>query len=136
MNVSDVTRHEPVLLAEVVEAFAYIDKRQDKPLRIFDATLGGGGHSEALLSAYEDLEVIAIDRDDEAIERTRKRLEQFSGRLQIMQGTFADIGCYSRELFPGESAPYAGVIADLGISSDQLDSPERGFHFAASALWT
>lgn len=85
-----------------------------------DATVGGGGHTQRILEAAPDVLVTAIDRDADAIAATRLKLAKFSQNLQFWQGNFAH---YS----PPQS--FDGIIADLGVSSYQFDTPERGFSF-------
>jgi len=93
-----------------------------------DATLGGGGHAEAILRASRlHGRVVGLDRDAEAIRRASKRLADFEDRLELVQGSFADLGAHLDEL---GLADVDGIIADLGLSSDQLGDPERGFAFA------
>jgi 16S rRNA (cytosine1402-N4)-methyltransferase len=110
-----------VLLREIL-AFA-----PPKTARILDATVGLGGHAFALLSEHKDASVLAFDRDESALELASKRLAPFPGRVELRHGDF-------REALPGlpaESLDYA--IADLGVSSLQLDDPERGFSFRFDA---
>jgi len=95
--------------------------------RYVDGTLGGGGHSEAILIASRpDGQVLGLDRDDAAIDAASARLKQFGARLAARQASFAD----TRELI-GELGwnGVDGVILDLGVSSWQIDAPERGFSF-------
>lgn len=87
-----------------------------------DATVGGGGHSELILSAAENVKVTAIDRDDSAIAATKERLSSYyPQQLQFWQGNFAD--------YQPNELLFDGIIADLGVSSPQLDVAERGFSF-------
>ena len=90
-----------------------------------DATAGGGGHSESILSQGEDVRLIAIDRDEMAIAAVKTRLaDYYPQRLSFWQGNFAD---YQPDVL------FDGIIADLGVSSPQLDFAERGFSFRAEA---
>jgi 16S rRNA (cytosine1402-N4)-methyltransferase len=117
-----MTVHVPVMLAEVLEGLA------PRPGgRYIDATLGGGGHAEALLEASApDGRVLGIDRDPDALARTGGRLGSFGDRFQTAHGNFADMD----ELAPALGFGHVdGVLMDLGVSSDQLDTPERGFSF-------
>lgn len=90
-----------------------------------DATVGGGGHSELILSATPDVRVTAIDQDAQAIAAAQTRLAPYRDRIQFWRGNFADYQ-------PPESS-YDGIIADLGVSSAQLDVPDRGFSFRHQA---
>lgn len=113
--------HKPVLIREVVELL-----RPGPGKRIVDGTLGGGGHAEALLEAGAD--VLGIDRDPEAILAARQRLSGFGSRFVAREGNFGDLARISREAgWPVTD----GVLLDLGVSSAQLDRPERGFSFQA-----
>jgi len=111
--------HRPVLVAEVLAAL------QPRPGgRYADGTVGGGGHAAALLAASSpDGWLFGCDRDGAAIEAARARLAEFAGRFEIRRGDFADLA----EWVPGSSCD--GVLLDLGVSSVQLDVPERGFSF-------
>ena len=99
--------------------------------RFLDGTLGGGGHSEQLLIASDpDGQVMGLDRDDEALAAASERLRRFGTRFLARQASFAD----AREsLAQAGWDKVDGVILDLGVSSHQIDSPERGFSFRANA---
>jgi 16S rRNA (cytosine1402-N4)-methyltransferase len=105
--------------AEVVEALS------PKPGSLFaDGTLGGGGHAAAILRRSAPTgRLLGCDRDGKAIEVAADRLSEFAGRFEIRRGNFADMG----EWIAPESCE--GVLLDLGVSSPQLDSAERGFSF-------
>ena len=91
-----------------------------------DATVGGGGHSEQILSAAEKVKVMAIDRDLEAIAAAKMRLAHYyPQQIQFWHGNYAD--------YQPQGLLFDGIIADLGVSSPQLDTPERGFSFRHSA---
>jgi len=113
-------RHVPVLLDAVVDALA----PQDDAVYV-DGTFGGGSYSEALLAAAR-CRVFGIDRDPDAIESGRDLAERHAGRLRLLEGRFGDM---ERLLAPVNAEPIAGIALDLGISSTQLDTPERGFSF-------
>jgi 16S rRNA (cytosine1402-N4)-methyltransferase len=121
---STPTQHVPVMPAEVVAALAV---RPDG--RYIDGTLGGGGHT-ALILAYgaPDARALGIDADPAALARAAERLadEVASGRLLIRQGNFAELGRIAAE---ADFLPADGVLLDLGLSSDQLADPARGFSF-------
>ena len=95
--------------------------------RYIDGTLGGGGHSEAILSASgPDGQVVGLDRDDEAVAAAGERLKRFGARLTARQASFAD----TREVLSEIGWDKVdGVILDLGVSSWQIDAAERGFSF-------
>jgi 16S rRNA (cytosine1402-N4)-methyltransferase len=98
--------------------------------QVLDCTLGGGGHSEALLAAGSS--VVAIDRDEAAVTEARKRLAPYeaSGRFLALRGNFAEL-----DAIPGlRGRSFDGVLADLGVSSHQIDVDERGFSFRPGAL--
>jgi 16S rRNA (cytosine1402-N4)-methyltransferase len=112
--------HTPVLLDEVIEALA------PRPGRtIVDGTLGGGGHAEALLGA--GARVIGLDQDREALDFAKeKRLHRFGEQFQPVRANFEELGKVLDDL----SVPEVdGVLLDLGVSSWQLDTAERGFSF-------
>jgi len=118
--VSNDFSHRPVLLDATIEVL------QPHPSgRFLDCTLGGGGHSEALLEATgPDGIVVGIDRDPAALAAASARLQHFGDRFQPVRGAFADMA----EL-ASKWAPFNGILLDLGVSSPQLDHPERGFSF-------
>jgi 16S rRNA (cytosine1402-N4)-methyltransferase len=95
-----------------------------------DATLGLGGHSEAILEASADARVLGIDRDREALRLASERLARFGERFSAVHANFRDIERVMREA--GE-AQAAGILADLGVSSLQFDTAERGFSFRHDA---
>jgi len=119
------TPHRPVLLRETIELFAL-----ERGGLYVDCTLGLGGHSEAILQAAENAQVIGIDRDDEALELARKRLARFGSRFRAVHADFRDI---TRVLATAKVKSVDGILADLGVSSLQLDSPWRGFSFRQDA---
>jgi 16S rRNA (cytosine1402-N4)-methyltransferase len=113
--------HVPVLLREVVDAL-----RPEGGGVFVDATLGLGGHAEALLEASPLVRVVGIDRDPEALAIARARLARFGDRLVTVQGRHEDVAAHLDAL---GIARVAGVLADLGVSSMQIDRAERGFSF-------
>jgi 16S rRNA (cytosine1402-N4)-methyltransferase len=115
------TRHLPVLLNESVQAL-----RAERGGVFVDATLGGGGHTEKILEAHPDNIVIGIDRDAQAISRTKKRLAQYSDRVIYVHAPFSSIESVVLEHANGK---VNGILADLGVSSDQIEDRERGFSF-------
>ena len=117
-------RHEPVMLGEVVDWM-----RPHSGGRYLDATFGGGGHTAAILrSSAPDGLLLAIDADPLAIERgcLLAAGPEFSGRLTIVHGNFVELESIVRER---QFGPLDGILMDLGLSSFQIDDPERGFAF-------
>jgi 16S rRNA (cytosine1402-N4)-methyltransferase len=114
-------RHIPVLRDEVVSLFASVP-----PGVIIDATVGGGGHASALLSTYDGLGVVGLDRDPVALEAARERLSTFGDRVTLLHAAFSSLDAVVSDLDLG---PLSGVLFDLGVSSAQLDVPGRGFSF-------
>jgi 16S rRNA (cytosine1402-N4)-methyltransferase len=111
--------HKPVLLAEVLDA---LQPKQGG--HYADGTLGGAGHATAILAASAPTGwLFGCDRDGAAVEAARVRMADFAGRFEIRQGNYADLA----EWFEPNS--FDGVLLDLGVSSPQLDWPERGFSF-------
>jgi 16S rRNA (cytosine1402-N4)-methyltransferase len=95
-----------------------------------DATLGLGGHSEALLNASAEVRVLGIDRDPEALRLAAARLERFGERFSAVHANHRDLRLVLEEA--GETK-VGGILADLGVSSLQFDTPERGFSFRFDA---
>jgi len=111
--------HQPVLLDETLDLL-----NAGSGGLFVDATLGLGGHSEAILQASKDTVVIGIDQDETALGRAKQRLSNFGSRISFFHSNFSMINDVVRKAKKG--AP-AGILADLGVSSLQLDSVERGF---------
>ncbi len=118
-------RHEPVMLNEVLQ---WLDARPGGAYA--DGTLGGGGHSEAILKVVGDSgSLYGIDRDPAAIEAASGRLKAYPG-FHAIRGNFHDV----KALLLEAGAPKLdGVLIDLGVSSHQLDTPERGFSYHEDA---
>lgn len=119
------TIHQSVLLEETVELISSIEKGI-----IVDCTLGMGGHSEYLLENFPKLKVIGIDQDENALVIAKKRLERFGERFISFHANFSEI---ENVLAKAEVKKVEGIIADLGVSSLQLDSETRGFSFRFDA---
>jgi 16S rRNA (cytosine1402-N4)-methyltransferase len=119
----DSAYHAPVLADEIVGLFS-------EARNILDCTLGGGGHSAALLALGAS--VTAIDRDPDAIREARSRLAAFesAGRFRVILGNFAEVD----RLLPDSAQKFDGILADLGVSSHQFDDESRGFSFREGAL--
>ncbi len=95
-----------------------------------DATLGLGGHTELILNGADKNRVIAIDQDEEAIEIAKERLARFGDRVRFVHSNFSRVGTVLKSLDIDE---VDGILADLGVSSLQLDSQDRGFSFRFDA---
>ncbi|MBR4053203.1 MAG: 16S rRNA (cytosine(1402)-N(4))-methyltransferase RsmH [Clostridia bacterium] len=118
-------KHITVLLNETVESVL-----TDVNGTYIDCTLGGGGHTGLLLSRLSERgRVIAIDRDDVALENARNKFND--PRLTLVKSNFSDIGRIAAEYAP---EGVDGILADLGISSPQVDDPTRGFSYSADAF--
>lgn len=117
--------HIPVLLDECIEGLAI------KPDGIYvDCTAGGGGHSFAIASRLTTGRLISIDRDEEAIAACTKRLESVKDRVTVVKATFSQVGDILKQMgIDGVD----GILMDLGVSSHQIDTPERGFSFRSDA---
>lgn len=110
--------HAPVMATEVVELVTAAP-----PGLLVDLTLGAGGHAAAVLDAHPHLSLVGIDRDADALDEARAVLDRFGARVVgLHQARFDDF----ERLVPG---PVSAVLADLGVSSMQLDRPERGFSY-------
>lgn len=112
--------HSPVMLAEVLSVLG----PRDGAIYV-DGTFGGGGYSRALLEAA-DCRVWGIDRDPDAVARGAELAGQYGGRLTVMQGRYGDMDDL---LVARGVGPVDGVALDIGVSSMQIDDPERGFSF-------
>ena len=112
--------HEPVLLRETL---AFLAPRSGLFL---DATLGDGGHAEALLLAADPLRLLGNDRDPAALGVARARLARFGGRVTFAHGTFRDLRTAHAAL---GAERFAGALFDFGVSSRQIDDPARGMSY-------
>jgi len=134
--------HRPVMLDEIVEVFATVPAGV-----ILDATLGGGGHTEALLERRDDLWVVGIDRDPAALAAATVRLARFGSRFRAVHARFDDLQRImptdqirrpdAREVAASDidaqlGDGLSGALFDLGVSSPQLDQADRGFSFRQS----
>jgi len=115
--------HIPVLFNEVIDTFKDI-----KEGYIIDCTLGYGGHSEGILKANPNITLICNDQDDEALEFSKKRLATYGDRVIFNKGNFKDV------IETLQDKNITGILADIGVSSLQLDKNERGFGFDSETL--
>lgn len=114
-------QHLPVMRREVVEFL-----RPEGGGIFVDCTLGLGGHAAAILAAGSTARLVGIDRDPEALTLAEEALEEYSDRVDIMEGEFSSL---KQHLAKFGIRSVVGILADLGVSSLQLDKPERGFSF-------
>jgi 16S rRNA (cytosine1402-N4)-methyltransferase len=117
--------HRPVLLEETLKYLV-----PERGGLFVDCTVGLGGHSEAILKSSPDTRILGLDLDPAALEYSRQRLAPFGTRFRAVQANFRQIESVLREA--GERDP-SGILVDLGVSSLQFDSPERGFSFRFDA---
>ncbi|MBR2634213.1 MAG: 16S rRNA (cytosine(1402)-N(4))-methyltransferase RsmH [Clostridia bacterium] len=113
--------HRPVLYEETVDGLNV------KPEGVYvDCTLGGAGHSSLLLSRLTTGRLIALDQDWDAIENAKKKLAPYAGKFELVHTNFEEVGRVLSQLAP---EGIDGAMIDLGVSSYQLDTPERGFSY-------
>lgn len=121
------TPHIPVLYREVIEAFQDIEEGI-----IIDCTMGYGGHSSMLLESNPNIKLIAIDQDQTAIDFSTQRLQKFGKRVEIRKGRFSSI--IQEILTQYDKKQIKGILADIGVSSLQLDQKDRGFSYESENL--
>ena len=117
---SSLFNHKSVLTDEILVSIDQYPLISGNKTIGIDATLGGGGHSYQLLKKYHDLKIIGLDHDPFARKSALSKLEEFKSRIEISPSNFASFQ-------PKEKVSF--VIADLGVNSNQIDNPERGFSF-------
>ena len=117
--------HKPVLLDEVLDALSLHGDGM-----FLDGTVGGAGHSSAIASKLTTGKLIALDRDDTAIAVASERLSRFGDRAEVVKSNFVDMAKVCED--KGIKA-LDGILLDLGVSSHQLDTPERGFSYMHDA---
>ena len=115
--------HIPVLYNEILEIFDNIEDGY-----IIDCTLGYGGHSFGILSSNENINLICNDQDDEALNFSKERLNEFASRIIFNKGNFSNV------IKKFKDKKITGILADIGVSSLQLDKDERGFGFKSEVL--
>jgi 16S rRNA (cytosine1402-N4)-methyltransferase len=120
--------HVPVLLERTLALLA--PALADHPAVVVDATLGLGGHAEALLAAHPQLTLVGLDRDPAALARSHDRLARFAGRTHLVHAIYDDMPDVLDSL---GITGVDGALFDLGVSSMQLDVRERGFAYAQPA---
>lgn len=115
--------HIAVLKDEVIKAFEDINDGY-----IVDCTVGFGSHSKALLEKLPNIKMICVDQDSQALEYSKKYLSQFKDRVEFVKSNFANI----KDIF--DKYPIKAILADIGVSSFQLDEQSRGFGFDSEVL--
>ena len=121
-------RHVPVLMQQVLEQLAP-ERTQGRASKWLDGTLGLAGHATAVLErAGEKAELLGLDKDRQALALAGAALSRFGTRVRLVHGSYAG-SVEEAKAFLGGAAGYDGILLDLGVSSMQLDSPERGFSF-------
>ncbi len=127
--------HIPVLLDRCVELLAPALTRGDSDgtgATLVDATLGAGGHAERFLTQFGGLRLIGLDRDPDALRIAGERLEPFADRITLVRARYDGIAGVI-DTVAGPTAQVDAVLFDLGVSSMQLDRPERGFSYSTDA---
>ena len=119
--------HIPVLYREVVEAFSDIESGI-----VIDCTMGYGGHSSMILEKNPNIKLIAIDQDQTAIDFSSERLAKYGDRVSIRKGRFSNV--IKEILEEVDASEIKGLLADIGVSSLQLDQKERGFSYESQTL--
>ena len=112
--------HVPVMGKEIIQSLKELPSELTKQGLIIDATIGGGGHSAQILENFPGIKIIGLDQDPMAREAASKKLIKFGTRIKIISTNFADFSLDEQAIC---------VLADLGVSSHQLDEPSRGFSF-------
>lgn len=117
--------HDPVMVHEVVDIFGPVPEGF-----IYDATLGGAGHAQAILSSHGHLSILGVDRDAEALEVASRRLAAFGNRVRLQHRRFDDVDAALAEAGLDK---ISGALLDLGVSSFQFDTARRGFSYRYDA---
>ena len=117
--------HRPVMVDEIVDLLGPVP-----PGVLLDGTLGGGGHARAILEAHPHLTLVGIDRDHDAVRTAAERLVPFGARVRVAHARFDDFPRVLREM---DVDRLSAALFDLGVSSWQLDSRERGFSYREDA---
>jgi len=112
--------HVPIMGKEIIQTLKELPSELTKQGLIIDATIGGGGHSAQILENFPGIKIIGLDQDPIAREAASKKLIKFGTRIEIISTNFADFSFNEQAIC---------VLADLGVSSHQLDEPSRGFSF-------
>ena len=111
--------HIPVMVQEVLQYLLHAETKM-----VFEGTLGLGNHSEAILSANSNVSLVGVDRDAQALSIAKERLEPFGERITLVEGVFGDVDVHLRPF-----GKVDGAFLDLGFSTDQIETDERGFSY-------
>lgn len=125
MSTDQPFHHRPVMVDEITALFGTVP-----PGTVLDATLGGGGHSDALLAAWPHLRILGIDRDERALAAATQRLAPYGDRVQVFHTRFDGLQ-HAMEALSVDTL--SGALFDLGVSSPQLDDGGRGFSYRHDA---
>lgn len=127
----EMGEHVPVLLERCLELLApALDGPADRPTIHLDATLGLGGHAEAVLAAHPRVTLVGLDRDAEALRLAAQRLAPYEGRTHLVHAVYDELTAVLRDL---DVDGIDGALFDLGVSSLQLDAVDRGFAYSRDA---
>ena len=118
---ADQFDHSPVMRDEIVDTFSAVPTGV-----VLDATLGGGGHAEAILDSRDDLRLLGLDRDPDALDAATARLDRFGDRVMTHRCRFDEL---DTAMHAHSIDALSGALFDLGVSSPQLDRAERGFSY-------
>ena len=122
-NQADTFQHVPVMPEAVLTGLNVGELEETR--QYLDATVGGGGHSALILQRDDQSQLVALDQDEIALQAAQERLTEFGDRVTFHHTNFGNFQ-------PGKQR-FAGILADIGVSSAQLDTPERGFSFRQTA---
>ncbi len=125
LRMSQAFAHVPIMVEEVTALFGPVP-----PGTVVDATVGGGGHSAAILTANPRLRILGIDRDAEAVAAARRTLLRWGDRARVVRARFDRL---AQTVADHAAGPLSGVLFDLGVSSQQFDRRERGFSYWGDA---
>ena len=131
LRMSEAFPHEPVMVSEVVDLLGPVPAGL-----VVDATLGGAGHARAILEAHPHLSVLGIDRDPVAVAAAAADLDPFGDRAVVRRARFDSLDAVVRDVMGARGSTHpviSGALFDLGVSSPQLDEPERGFSYRNDA---
>lgn len=121
--------HQPVMLQEILDIFGPVP-----PGTVLDGTVGGGGHAEALLDHHAHLSVLGLDQDQQALDAAGARLARFGNRVCLVRARFDRLAeVWQQQVTERAAGDMVGALFDLGVSSPQIDQPDRGFSYRHDA---